>query len=505
MSELSFQEGSVYNSEMECANFEQQSQTEPLDMKLEQQDRNSESHYSMPQMIAGDQMQIQAMQEEILYLRGQMALLQSKLASIQDNIDTDIQSGKLDDLENVRISPNAKSNYTNEDLCELNELSVSLVDELLIKSQITKKKLQPKLMLTQPLCDSLSSLSGNQSNQIAFKANETPTKRNEYARNIETDTKELRKQNFEYEMQRLQRSIDHLRVQNNVLSLNFADCKVNCEHLYLLCGKYESNAIALNQALNLSDRTIEAYDVMLALLESKLAILEKTESAIENRKAAEKVAKHLMQRLENDIYIQGNSLGPWQDAATVMYASNTTNQTWTDKDDRKLREQMSKLKGQRASVQNTVVILESPYKDYEGNSSKSTEHTLSENRKADLETAVLMEELLSVRENFNDMKYRAEQLEKEKNLALEALIHLQEQLADSEALLAMSKKDRTSYSDAEQNAGIELELVEALARESRLKARLQALASSLETATKSSEEKYFQVQSTVAELKQANV
>lgn len=448
------------------------------------------------------------MQEEILYLRSQMALLQSKLASIQDNIDTDVQSGKLDEIESVRISPNAKSNYTNDDLCELNELTgTSHIDELMTKAQIAKKKLQPKLMLTQPLCDSLSSLSANQSNQIASNNKVT----NEYAvrhKTTETDTnaKEMRKQNPEHELQRVQRSVDHLRVQNNVLLLNFADCKANCEHLYLLCGKYESNAIALNQALNLSDRTIEAYDVMLALLESKLAVLENAESSIENRKAAEKVAKHLMQRLENDRNIHGNSLGPWQDAATVMYASaNTNNQTWNDEDDQKLREQMSKLKGQRAAVQNTVVILESPYKDYETSINKSTEHAIIENRKADLETAVLMEELLGVRENFNDMKYRAEQLEREKNLALEALIHLQEQLADSEELLAMSNKDRSSYSDAEQNAGIELELVEALARESRLKARLQALTSSLETATKSSEEKYFQVQSTVAELKQANL
>lgn len=70
VSELSFQEGSVYNSEMECINYEQeqqeqQSQTEPLDVKLEQADQKSqksESHYSMPQMAsnAGGQMQASA-------------------------------------------------------------------------------------------------------------------------------------------------------------------------------------------------------------------------------------------------------------------------------------------------------------------------------------------------------------------------------------------------------------------------------------------------------------
>lgn len=451
------------------------------------------------------------MQEEILYLRSHMALLQSKLASIQDNVDNDAQSAKGNDFENLRVSPNARSNYTSDDLCETAEIfDTSNLDESTAKAQKYKQKLQQKLTVSHGLCDSFSSLTGNNTNPLAQKGamqrSDTPTKREAVRlghKTIETESKENAREGVDIEMQRLQRCVDHLRVQCNLLSLNLGDSKAHCEHLYLLCGKYESNAIALNQALNLSDRTIEAYDVMLALIESKLAILEHAESAIENRKAAESVAKRLMIRLENDKNIQGNSLGPWQDAATVMYGGNSNDHNaWTDQDDQKLREQMSKLKGQRAAVQNTVVNLESPYKDYEANSPKLNEHIQYENRKNDLETAVLMEELMNVRENFNDMKYRAEQAEREKNLALEALIHLQAQLADSEALLAMSNKERASYTDAEHTAGIELELVEALARESRLKARLQALASSLETATKSSEEKYA---STVAELRQANL
>lgn len=66
-------------------------------------------------------------------------------------------------------------------------------------------------------------------------------------------------------------------------------------------------------------------------------------------------------------------------------------------------------------------------------------------------------------------------------------------------------QDRSSFTEAEHTAGIERELVEALARESRLKARLQGLAGSLEAATKSSEEKYVQVQNSVSELKQTNL
>lgn len=42
----------------------------------------------------------------------------------------------------------------------------------------------------------------------------------------------------------------------------------------MLCGKYESNAIALRLALGVTDRTIEAYDVLLALLETEVALRE---------------------------------------------------------------------------------------------------------------------------------------------------------------------------------------------------------------------------------------
>lgn len=87
---------------------------------------------------------------------------------------------------------------------------------------------------------------------------------------IQTD--ELGPSEIQNELQRLQRRVEHYKVRNSVLELTLDECKEHCEHLYLLCGKYESNAIALQLALNCSDRAIEAYDVMLALLESKYVI-----------------------------------------------------------------------------------------------------------------------------------------------------------------------------------------------------------------------------------------
>lgn len=48
----------------------------------------------------------------------------------------------------------------------------------------------------------------------------------------------------------------------------------NIFRLAMLCGKYESNAIALRVALGITDRAIEAYDVLLALLETELSLSE---------------------------------------------------------------------------------------------------------------------------------------------------------------------------------------------------------------------------------------
>jgi len=88
----------------------------------------------------------------------------------------------------------------------------------------------------------------------------------------------------------------------------------------------------------------------------------------------------------------------------------------------------------------------------------------------------------------------------------EALMHLQSQLADSEALLAMATKDRSSFSEVEYAANIERELVESLARESRLKARIQGLAGTLEAAAKNSAlEKASNQAQNINELRQTNL
>lgn len=109
-------------------------------------------------------------------------------------------------------------------------------------------------------------------------------------------------------------------------------------------------------------------------------------------------------------------------------------------------------------------------------------------------------------QELNMFKQRAEKADQEKRMSEEQLKALQEALLQLQAQMGggcgvVGQRDRGIYSDGgEQTVEMERELVDALARESRLKARLQGLAGSVEAATKSSKEKYSQLQ----ELKQAN-
>lgn len=198
-----------------------------------------------------------------------------------------------------------------------------------------------------------------------------------------------------------------------------------------------------------------------------------------------------------------------------FYFSSLDGTPWTEDDYVSLRNLVSKYKALRQLVQNTSVQLESPFydntKEIELRDTKDiTQH--NDNRRLDLETAVLMQELMGMREEVSEIKFRLDQAERGKTYAeqragalQDALVYLQAQLDDTEQLLAKANKNRPSFSESEHAAGIERELVEALARESRFKARLQCLTSALETAAKTSEEKYAQVQNTVTELKQANL
>lgn len=456
--------------------------------------------------------QIEALQEEILHLRAQVALLQAQLASHGDI--------PINNQENESIHDN-KSNYTSDDLCETADIFDVENDQ---KGENSGKKKQEPPPVSK-VAERVKLRRTTDENYITgpeIVQNEvfsTPI-----AEHLVSDVLQQPATWMEHDTEsqknvvtQLQTEIQRLKVQNSVVALTLTESKEHCEQLYLLCGKYESNAIALQQALNCSDRAIEAYDVMLALLESKLSLLEKSPVAHESRKAAETVARHLLNRLSDETSLgtmmNENSAGPWQEP--VVLQSMDEIKPWTEEDDLSLRKHVSKLKGQRFTAQNTTVTLEAPF-SY-GRSGKeelpspmgsSRGRSRNESRRIDLETAVMLQEL-------NDYKSRVECSEREKSelykqlgTLQDALLHLQGQLHDSEALLAMATKDRSSFSEAEYAVNIERELVEALSRESRLKSRIQGLVGSLEAATKSksNNDKFSKIhQSHINELRQTNM
>ncbi|KAB0800365.1 hypothetical protein PPYR_06105 [Photinus pyralis] len=317
------------------------------------------------------------------------------------------------------------------------------------------------------------------------------------------------------ELRSLTAKLEHTKAQNSVLALTLSETKSHCDRLALLCGKYESNAIALRLALGVMDRAVEAYDVLLALLETELALNQENEETVKNRIEAEIIAKQLLHHL--DMFQDTDVLlSPWQNRAfTSPNADSSNMQPWTADEEVRLREHVSRLKAERSTIQGTYVVLESPQVE-------STTLKLSntqESRKMDLEMAVLIQELMGLREEKVDLISKLYTLEKDKSaiqLKLKyvegqqkaqaaTLKNLQGQLKDTEALLAIATQNKErGYSDAEHAQGVELELIQALAREARLKIRLQELVSTLEQVTKNAEARLLEGREMVHDLNNTN-
>ncbi|XP_018327585.1 colorectal mutant cancer protein [Agrilus planipennis] len=321
------------------------------------------------------------------------------------------------------------------------------------------------------------------------------------------------KSNGAIEMKRIISKLEHIKSQNLLLELTLNETKASCDRLALLCGKYESNAIALHLALAVSDRTIEAYDVLLALLETEIGLNENIPETFENRMAAESIALQLLKYL--DEYKSTDAFfSSWQ-RHRFQTSNIACDHQWTSEHENRLREHVSRLKAERSNIQGTCVSLESPHMEPVPTKSASTQ----ENRKMDLEMAVLMQELMSLREDRAELIAKLFTLDKEKS-AIElklkyvegqhkaqsaTLKNVQGQLRDTENLLAAATQNREkNYSDLEHTEGVELELMQALAREARLKLRLQELIAILEQVTKNTDARLLEGREMVQDLNQTN-
>ncbi|CAN8220448.1 unnamed protein product [Coccothraustes coccothraustes] len=372
---------------------------------------------------------------------------------------------------------------------------------------------------------------------------------------------------FEVETERLNSRIEHLKSQNDLLTITLEECKSNAERMSMLVGKYESNATALRLALQYSEQCIEAYELLLALAESEQSLIlgqfraagvgsvgdqtgdenvtQMLKRAHDCRKTAENAAKALLMKLDGSCggayAVTGCSVQPWESLSSNSHTSTTSSTAsscdteFTKEDEQRLKDYIQQLKNDRAAVKLTMLELESIHIDPLSYDVKPR----GDNQRLDLENAVLMQELMAMKEEMAELKAQLYLLEKEKK-ALELklstreaqeqayLVHIEhlkseveeqkEQRMRSLSSTSSGSRDRLGkecsdgtaapltlaelrpYNESELTA----ELTNALRREKKLKARVQELVSALERLTKSSEIRHQQSAEFVNDLKRAN-
>uniref|UniRef100_A0A8C0RBY7 MCC regulator of WNT signaling pathway n=2 Tax=Canis lupus familiaris TaxID=9615 RepID=A0A8C0RBY7_CANLF len=374
---------------------------------------------------------------------------------------------------------------------------------------------------------------------------------------------------FEVETERLNSRIEHLKSQNDLLTITLEECKSNAERMSMLVGKYESNATALRLALQYSEQCIEAYELLLALAESEQSLIlgqfraagvgsstgdqsgdenitQMLKCAHDCRKTAENAAKALLTKLDGScggaFAVAGCSVQPWESLSSNSHTSTTSSTAsscdteFTKEDEQRLKDYIQQLKNDRAAVKLTMLELESIHIDPLSYDVKPR----GDSQRLDLENAVLMQELMAMKEEMAELKAQLYLLEKEKK-ALELklstreaqeqayLVHIEhlkseveeqkEQRTRSLSSTSSGGKDkpgkecadaaspalslaelRTTCSDSELPA----EFASAIRREKKLKARVQELVSALERLTKSSEIRHQQSAEFVNDLKRAN-
>ncbi|XP_034955746.1 colorectal mutant cancer protein isoform X1 [Zootoca vivipara] len=372
---------------------------------------------------------------------------------------------------------------------------------------------------------------------------------------------------FEVETERLNSRIEHLKSQNDLLTITLEECKSNAERMSMLVGKYESNSTALKLALQYSEQCIEAYELLLALAESEQSLIlgqfraagvgsvgdqtgdenitQMLKRAHDCRKTAENAAKALLMKLDGScggaFAVTGCSVQPWESLSSNSHTSTTSSTAsscdteFTKEDEQRLKDYIQQLKNDRAAVKLTMLELESIHIDPLSYDVKPR----GDSQRLDLENAVLMQELMAMKEEMAELKAQLYLLEKEKK-ALELklssreaqeqayLVHIEhlkseveeqkEQRMRSLSSASSSSKDKSSkectdgttasltlaelkpYSESE----LTTELANALRREKKLKGRVQELVSALERLTKSSEIRHQQSAEFVNDLKRAN-
>lgn len=369
--------------------------------------------------------------------------------------------------------------------------------------------------------------------------------------NSNPSTSDLDPRLIEYrlELDRVQSRADHLRAQNDTLAITLAESKAHAERLSSLVGKYESNATALTMALSYSDQALETCQMLVALLDSEIgvllancraagiggfgfgngeedrgevtALLQRSHGA---RRTAEGMAKHLLNRLDRS-HVAHNltcSPNPWEDLSSVSHTTSMTSSTDSGEgefgkaEEQRLRDYVLQLRGERAAVRATVMELEPLHVDPLAKHFRTPDVT-----RLDLENAVLMQELMAMKEERAELKAANYLLEKESR-ALELRLaaqdstevayrvtiqHLRSELQQQAGGMQESEDAgcvRVSDLHTHDPAELARDLAAALTRERSLKKRVQELMATLEKISRNSEVRHKQSAEFVNDLKRAN-
>lgn len=378
---------------------------------------------------------------------------------------------------------------------------------------------------------------------------------------------EAKMREFEIEMERLSSRMESLKAQNEVLNLTLAEAKNNSDNLTVLIGRYESNNTAQNLAASYADHVIESLEVLNILIETEMGILlanckasglddlvstgdleaspeELMERARSNRKDAEQTARSLLQRLESVLRpdsglempyppppppIDANAL-QWEDSSGYSQATSSASTSLDQKsmplvpmgygtlslydperecrpEDFHLREVISELKHNRSSIRSTITKLEFSHPDNQEPEQREPRSTITAKmaaaRTADLEMAVLVQELMTMREERSDLRAQAYFLERE-NQSLKLVINSHQ---EQEGILRSHIRHLESELEAQDIVRESLnELTQSDFHQLRtdMRCRITELLQSLEKVKRNSELRQHQQDEVIADLKRAN-
>lgn len=253
-------------------------------------------------------------------------------------------------------------------------------------------------------------------------------------------------QEYQIEVERLRTKLEHIRAQNNVVALSMEESKSNSEQLSLLIGKYESQCTALQVELECCYRTIDGYKALVCLLESEQEVLNTNCSAdgidlfryrtlsrdvfdddddhaatgtYERRRLAEAQARALLQKYDkgSDGNVSSGGSRPWEELSSVSRTSATSSTgssaelDLNKEEEGRLRGYLARLRDKRETVRTTLLELQSVHEVYVPVARIELDYL---DPKLDLENAVLMQELMALKEEKAELRAKVYLTEKEK-------------------------------------------------------------------------------------------